>query len=53
MNLWGYMKNKYTILIIITLLAGLIGHINRNTCNKPGSIAEKINWAGHNCKYIK
>ena len=19
-------------------------------CNKKGSLAEKINWAGHNCK---
>ena len=35
-------------LIFVGLMAGIY-YLEKTTCNKPGSAAEKINWAGHNC----
>lgn len=37
------------VAILIVLLIGTLYYIDRKACNKPGSVAEKINWAGHNC----
>ena len=28
---------------------GVFIYVNKKACNKPDSVAEKINWAGHNC----
>ena len=38
-----------TTLILLVIIAISIYQINEKTCNTPGSAAEKINWAGHNC----
>jgi hypothetical protein len=40
---------KIKVTFFIILLLGIIWAVDKKSCNKPGSISEKINWAGHNC----
>jgi hypothetical protein len=43
------MIRKIIAVAIMALVFGVLIYIDHNACNTPGSIAEKINWAGHNC----
>jgi hypothetical protein len=48
------MKKKHivkAVLIIGFLL--FLNYLESTACNKKGSIADKINWAGHNCPKSK
>ena len=42
-------KGMYKAGLIIILIFAAIHFLEKKACNKKGSIADKINWAGHNC----
>lgn len=42
------MKTRFVVILLV-LLAGILYYADEKACNKAGSVAEKINWAGHNC----
>lgn len=44
------MKSAIVVFVLILLVILGANYIEEQACNKKGSIAEKINWAGHNCK---
>jgi len=44
------MRRNIVTLIFFAALGLLIYEIESKSCNKKGTIADKINWAGHNCK---
>lgn len=44
------MKRKHIIKAILFIgFLLFLNYLESTACNKKGSIAEKINWAGHNC----
>lgn len=38
-----------TVMLLLIVLVGTLYYLEEKQCNKPGTVAEKINWAGHNC----
>jgi len=42
-------KSLFFKLLFLGIIISISIAVNDTTCNRPGSIAEKINWAGHNC----
>jgi hypothetical protein len=42
-------RSTITTLLLLAIVAISIYQLSEKACNKPGSVAEKINWAGHNC----
>ncbi len=50
----GIMKRKHVIKAILILgFLFFLHYLESTACNKKGSFAEKINWAGHNCPRSK
>lgn len=43
-------RNKAFFILLTIFAVFLLIFVEMNSCNTKGSLAEKINWAKHNCK---